>query len=170
MIEEWKELIEECPGFYISSFGNIKDDKGNIVFISDNYDRDDYPMYFFPRDKVIGFPGKRIHKLVAKYFIPNPDNKKHVNHKDFKKSNNHAENLEWTTPSENQIHMVKGGRHHGGWSDWTSDQRKGKNNPMYGKRFKCMNNEVTNKYVKLEEIDLYLKNNWKFGRIKKTKP
>lgn len=59
MIEEWKELIEECPGFYISSFGNIKDDKGNIVFISDNYDKDGYPTYFFPRDKVIGFPGKK---------------------------------------------------------------------------------------------------------------
>ena len=41
---------------------------------------------------------------------------------------------------------------------------------MYGKRFKCMNNGVTNKNVNLEEINLYLNNNWKFGRIKKAKP
>ena len=110
MIEEWKELIEECPGFYISSFGNIKDDKGNIVFISDNYDKDGYPTYFFPRDKVIGFPGKKIHRLVAKYFVDNPNGYNEVNHIDGNTINNCAENLEWCSHLHNMRHAYDNGK------------------------------------------------------------
>lgn len=50
---------------------------------------------------------KKIHRLVAKHFIPNQYGKKCVNHKDLNKQNNNIKNLEWCTYKENSNHYQK---------------------------------------------------------------
>ena len=50
-----------------------------------------------------------IHRAIALAFIPNPENKPCINHKDGNKLNNSIDNLEWCTHQENMIHAGKTG-------------------------------------------------------------
>jgi hypothetical protein len=51
-----------------------------------------------------------VHRLVAMAFLPAPDEtRKHINHKDGRRRNNHFSNLEWVTPAENSRHAADHG-------------------------------------------------------------
>lgn len=53
---------------------------------------------------------RNVHQLVAESFIPNPENKPCINHKDFNRLNNYVENLEWCTYAENNLHSIEEGK------------------------------------------------------------
>lgn len=70
---------------------------------------------------------KRVHRLVAESFIPNPSNYPIINHIDSNPSNNHIDNLEWCTQSHNILHAFKTGRKKA--PEWFYKSEFGRNNP-----------------------------------------
>lgn len=93
MEEIWKD-IEGYEGLYqVSNMGRVKSLKNDIIL---------KPYILRGYEKVLLYKNKKrkhfqIHRLVAMAFIPNPDNKPQVNHKDENKTNNCVDNLEWCT-------------------------------------------------------------------------
>lgn len=100
MEEIWKD-IKGFEGLYqVSNLGRVKSLKKDIIMKPSKH-REGY-LYYILRKQ--GRKTFKAHRLVAITFIPNPESKPEVNHKDGNKKNNSADNLEWLTRSENAIH------------------------------------------------------------------
>ena len=95
MEEVWFKINDY--DYFISNKGQVMNKDGKIKKLKT--DKDGYKeVGLWKNGKVKYF---RVHRLVATYFIPNPNNKEQVNHKNEIKDDNRVENLEWATPSEN---------------------------------------------------------------------
>lgn len=91
-MEIWKDIGNK--GAKISSSGKIKDKNNNLIPFQQD------PEGYF-RCSVPGYGRERIHRLLALYFIPNPNNYNIVDHIDRNKTNNNLNNLRWVSTVEN---------------------------------------------------------------------
>ena len=110
-MENWKE-IKDFNNYEVSNYGNVRRLDSLVIQSGINYKYKGrvlkqeickgYKRVSLSKGKII----KRfqVHRLVSLYFLNNLENKPCVNHKDGNKFNNHIENLEWVTYSENEIH------------------------------------------------------------------
>ena len=101
--EEWKDIPNLSP-YQVSSHGRVrgKDKRIRKGSVCSGYN-----------DHKLGGHHYKTHRLVAQVFIPNPDQKPFVNHKDGNHLNNHMTNLEWVTNEENIQHAYDTGLHPG---------------------------------------------------------
>lgn len=102
-MEEFRKI--EGTNYSISNVGRVRNDKTSYILKCSN-SWNGYRRISLSLGKTGSKKGFQIHRLVAEYFIPNPDNKPEVNHKDWNKKNNKCGNLEWATKKENTDHAV----------------------------------------------------------------
>lgn len=145
-METWKD-IEGYEGFYqVSDQGRVKSlvRKNRIKekLLKTTPSGRGYPMVALCRDGTQAY--LTIHRLVATAFIPNPENKECINHKNGIKTDNRVENLEWATYRENNQHAWNTGLHivTDDFRKKMSEIGKGELNHNYGKH---LSEETRNK-------------------------
>lgn len=97
--------IKSLPGTVVSKDGRVRKIKGGLL---KTHKRGRYMSKSLNKEAVS--KAYTIHRLVATAFIPNPENKPHINHKDNNRYNNYVGNLEWVTQKENLKHAAEQGR------------------------------------------------------------
>ena len=103
----WKK-IDEFPSYSICESGRVRNDNTKVVK-SPSFGSRGYPVVSLYKNGKLYL--RTIHILLARTFIPNPENKPQVNHIDGDKLNYSLENLEWVTSKENMEHARRTGLH-----------------------------------------------------------
>lgn len=109
MKEVWKPIKDYEDLYEVSNLGNIR----SHHFHNGTYNRilkprkvkDGYLMVALYKNKKC--KNLQVHTIVANTFITNKNNYKEVNHKNFDKTDNRADNLEWCTRHDNVLHYFR---------------------------------------------------------------
>lgn len=103
-MERWKPYPLN-PDYLVSTEGKVlgwtKGHKSRRTLVPHQYWTGYYSYKIRIDGKVVN---KGVHRMVAETFIPNPEGLTDVNHKDWDKTNNHVENLEWMSHKANCNH------------------------------------------------------------------
>tara|TARA_R110000787_G_scaffold273466_1_gene381166 strand:+ start:112 stop:678 length:567 start_codon:yes stop_codon:yes gene_type:complete len=119
MSEVWKDVVNYEGYYQVSNTGKIR----SVTRVAIRANGREHPIngreLRFKADAKGYFRGAycvnkkmwtyKVHREVAKAFIPNPENKATVNHRDGNKQNNNVDNLEWNTFAENLKHSFDTG-------------------------------------------------------------
>jgi len=113
-----KDNISDFPGYYVTVDGKVYSRKNNrhgylkdYHLLKTKYTKHDGRPYVTLRNPKLGIRRlAKVHRLVALAYIPNPENKPCVCHKDNNPLNNHYKNLYWGTHQENMAQMIVDGR------------------------------------------------------------
>ena len=111
MLEKWRPVVGYEGLYEVSNLGRVKSlprkgTKGGILIPS--YSNSKHYAHV-PLTKNMKHKTASLHRIVAMAWIPNPENKPQVNHKNGIKSDNRVENLEWMTNLENMRHAIANG-------------------------------------------------------------
>ena len=127
--EEWRSVVGFEGKYEVSNLGRVrslmcqKGKRKHPWYMKGKIDRYGYPVVCLRRN------GKNkhipVHRLVATAFIPNPEGKETVNHRNGLKTDNRTFNLEWATQSEQECHKYRVlGQKSAGFSKKYMDEHK----------------------------------------------
>lgn len=145
MEEVWKPVVGFEGLYEVSNLGNVASLFDNYqrrraipLMLRQSTDAGGYLYVNVYKNKIA--KKIKVHRLVAQAFIPNPENKKCVNHFNAIRTDNRVENLEWVTHKENVHHT------------WYVMKR---GNPPKGKTFECNFKKVAKYSLDGVLLDVY---------------
>ena len=100
-MEEYK-FIKDFENYEVSNFGNVKNSITGRILKNQIYNNGYFYVKLCKDGKTLN---KTIHKLVGNAFLPNPENKRCIDHVDNNRLNNNVENLRFASHSENGMNQ-----------------------------------------------------------------